>query len=631
MIGKILRIDCIVLDKQLQTKKDVIDYMANHLYHGNYINDKEKFIVDINKREKESSTNMGNLIAIPHAKSNVVKQPVMMYLRTDREITDNDGQKLRSFFMIAVPESGSDEHLKIISKLATYLMEENFLKHILSAETPYEILSIFNNKAAESGDFSNNQNKGLIVGITGCPTGIAHTFMAKKALEEAGQELGYEVKIETHGAIGVENKLTKEDIKRAEYVIIACDKEVQLSRFIGKKVLQKKVVDAKNISLAKNLIINAENGMAKEIKPGGKTLEDSKEMLQGSEKKGVYKHLMSGVSEMIPFVVIGGIGIAIAFMFGIFASDPTHETYNPIAGFFGQLGGDSAFKLFIPILAGFIAKSIAGRQGFAPAMIAGFMAVIGGSGFIGGMVAGFATGYIALGVMKITENLPDVLKGVNAVLICPLLIAFTSGAIMFFVVNTPASWLNEALQSWLQSMSGTNKVLLGAILAGMMASDMGGPINKTASAFGLAMFSSNIFEPSAALMVGGMVPPLAISLAMLIFKNKFTKEERKSSLPTAIMGASFITEGAIPFAAADPLRMIPANIIGSCIGGAICMSLDITLMAPHGGIFVIPFACSAPVAYIACILVGTAITALIIGVTKPTIRSENSEVELLGA
>ncbi|HHY0047764.1 TPA: PTS fructose transporter subunit IIABC [Clostridioides difficile] len=631
MIGKILRIDCIVLDKQLQTKKDVIDYMANHLYHGNYINDKEKFIVDINKREKESSTNMGNLIAIPHAKSNVVKQPVMMYLRTDREITDNDGQKLRSFFMIAVPESGSDEHLKIISKLATYLMEENFLKHILSAETPYEILSIFNNKAAESGDFSNNQNKGLIVGITGCPTGIAHTFMAKKALEEAGQELGYEVKIETHGAIGVENKLTKEDIKRAEYVIIACDKEVQLSRFIGKKVLQKKVVDAKNISLAKNLIINAENGMAKEIKPGGKTLEDSKEMLQGSEKKGVYKHLMSGVSEMIPFVVIGGIGIAIAFMFGIFASDPTHETYNPIAGFFGQLGGDSAFKLFIPILAGFIAKSIAGRQGFAPAMIAGFMAVIGGSGFIGGMVAGFATGYIALGVMKITENLPDVLKGVNAVLICPLLIAFTSGAIMFFVVNTPASWLNEALQSWLQSMSGTNKVLLGAILAGMMASDMGGPINKTASAFGLAMFSSNIFEPSAALMVGGMVPPLAISLAMLIFKNKFTKEERKSSLPTAIMGASFITEGAIPFAAADPLRMIPANIIGSCIGGAICMSLDITLMAPHGGIFVIPFACSAPVAYIACILIGTVITALIIGVAKPTIRSENSEVELLGA
>ncbi|KPI48463.1 PTS fructose transporter subunit IIABC [Clostridioides difficile] len=631
MIGQILRSDCIILDKQLQTKKDVIDYMANHLYQGNYINDKEKFIVDINKREKESSTNMGNLIAIPHAKSSSVKQPVMMYLRTDKEITDNDGQKLRSFFMIAVPESGLDEHLKIISKLATYLMDENLLKHLLSAETPYEILNIFNNKAIESGDSSDNQNKGLIVGITGCPTGIAHTFMAKKALEEAGQELGYEVKIETHGAIGVENKLTKEDIKRAEYVIIACDKEVQMSRFIGKKVLQKKVVDAKNVSLAKNLIINAENGMAKEIKPGGKTLEDSKEILQGSEKKGVYKHLMSGVSEMIPFVVIGGIGIAIAFMFGIFASDPTHETYNPIAGFFGQLGGDSAFKLFIPILAGFIAKSIAGRQGFAPAMIAGFMAVIGGSGFIGGMVAGFATGYIALGVMKITENLPGVLKGVNAVLICPLLIAFTSGAIMFFVVNTPASWLNEALQSWLQSMSGTNKVLLGAILAGMMASDMGGPINKTASAFGLAMFSSNIFEPSAALMVGGMVPPLAISLAMLIFKNKFTKEERKSSLPTAIMGASFITEGAIPFAAADPLRMIPANIIGSCIGGAICMSLDITLMAPHGGIFVIPFACSAPVAYIACILVGTVITALIIGVTKPTIKSENSEVEVIGA
>ncbi|MCC0702792.1 PTS sugar transporter subunit IIA [Clostridioides sp. ES-S-0049-02] len=631
MVDKILRSDCIVLDKQLQTKKDVIDYMANHLYHGNYINDKEKFIIDINKREKESPTNMGNLIAIPHAKSSTVKRPVMMYLRTDKDITDNDGQKLRSFFMIAVPESGLDEHLKIISRLATYLMDENLIKNLLSAETPYEILDIFNYKAVESGDSSNNQNKGLIVGITGCPTGIAHTFMAKKALEEAGQELGYEVKIETHGAIGVENKLTKEDIKRAEYVIIACDREVQTSRFIGKKVLQKKVADAKNVSLAKNLIINAENGMAKEIKPGGKTLEDSKEILQGSEKKGIYKHLMNGVSEMIPFVVIGGIGIAIAFMFGIFASDPTHETYNPIAGFFGQLGGDSAFKLFIPILAGFIAKSIAGRQGFAPAMIAGFMAVIGGSGFLGGMVAGFATGYIALGVMKITENLPDVLKGVNAVLICPLLIAFTSGAIMFFVVNTPASWLNEALQSWLQSMSGTNKVLLGAILAGMMASDMGGPINKTASAFGLAMFSSNVFEPSAALMVGGMVPPLAIALAMLIFKNKFTKEERKSALPTAIMGASFITEGAIPFAAADPLRMIPANIIGSCIGGAICMSLDITLMAPHGGIFVIPFACSAPVAYIACILAGTVITTLIIGITKPTIKSGSGEVEVLGA
>lgn len=631
MIEQILRSDCIVLDKQFKTKKDVIDYMANHLYHGEYINDKEKFIIDINKREEESPTNMGNLIAIPHAKSSAVNQPVMMYLRTDKDIVDNDGQKLRSFFMIAIPESGLDAHLKIISKLATYLMDENLIKNLLNAETPYEILNIFNCKAVESGDLSNNQSKGLIVGITGCPTGIAHTFMAKKALEEAGQELGYEVKIETHGAIGIENKLTKEDIKRAEYVIIACDREIQTSRFIGKKVLQKKVADAKNISLAKNLIINAENGMAKEIKPGGKTLEDSKEILQGSEKKGIYKHLMNGVSEMIPFVVIGGIGIAIAFMFGIFASDPTHETYNPIAGFFGQLGGDSAFKLFIPILAGFIAKSIAGRQGFAPAMIAGFMAVIGGSGFLGGMVAGFATGYIALGVMKITENLPDVLKGVNAVLICPLLIAFTSGAIMFFIVNTPASWLNEALQSWLQSMSGTNKILLGAILAGMMASDMGGPINKTASAFGLAMFSSNVFEPSAALMVGGMVPPLAIALAMLIFKNKFTKEERKSALPTAIMGASFITEGAIPFAAADPLRMIPANIIGSCIGGAICMSLDITLMAPHGGIFVIPFACSTPVAYIACILAGTVITTLIIGITKPTIKNESSEFELISA
>lgn len=631
MIEQILRSDCIVLDKQFKTKKDVIDYMANHLYHGKYINDKEKFIIDINKREEESPTNMGNLIAIPHAKSSAVNQPVMMYLRTDKDIMDNDGQKLRSFFMIAIPESGLDAHLKIISKLATYLMDENLIKNLLNAETPYEILSLFNDKAVESGDLSNNQNKGLIVGITGCPTGIAHTFMAKKALEEAGQELGYDVKIETHGAIGIENKLTKEDIKRAEYVIIACDREIQTSRFIGKKVLQKKVADAKNVSLAKNLIINAENGMAKEIKPGGKTLEDSKEILQGSEKKGIYKHLMNGVSEMIPFVVIGGIGIAIAFMFGIFASDPTHETYNPIAGFFGQLGGDSAFKLFIPILAGFIAKSIAGRQGFAPAMIAGFMAVIGGSGFLGGMVAGFATGYIALGVIKITENLPDVLKGVNAVLICPLLIAFSSGAIMFFIVNTPASWLNEALQSWLQGMSGTNKILLGAILAGMMASDMGGPINKTASAFGLAMFSSNVFEPSAALMVGGMVPPLAIALAMLIFKNKFTKEERKSALPTAIMGASFITEGAIPFAAADPLRMIPANIIGSCIGGAICMSLDITLMAPHGGIFVIPFACSAPVAYIACILAGTVITTLIIGITKPTVKSESSEFEVLSA
>lgn len=631
MIEQILRSDCIVLDKQFKTKKEVIDYMANHLYHGKYINDKEKFIIDINKREEESPTNMGNLIAIPHAKSSAVNQPVMMYLRTDKDIVDNDGQKLRSFFMIAIPESGLDAHLKIISKLATYLMDENLIKNLLNAETPYEILNIFNCKAVESGDLSNNQSKGLIVGITGCPTGIAHTFMAKKALEEAGQELGYEVKIETHGAIGIENKLTKEDIKRAEYVIIACDREIQTSRFIGKKVLQKKVADAKNVPLAKNLIINAENGMAKEIKAGGKTLEDSKEILQGSEKKGIYKHLMNGVSEMIPFVVIGGIGIAIAFMFGIFASDPTHETYNPIAGFFGQLGGDSAFKLFIPILAGFIAKSIAGRQGFAPAMIAGFMAVIGGSGFLGGMVAGFATGYIALGVMKITENLPDVLKGVNAVLICPLLIAFTSGAIMFFIVNTPASWLNEALQSWLQSMSGTNKILLGAILAGMMASDMGGPINKTASAFGLAMFSSNVFEPSAALMVGGMVPPLAIALAMLIFKNKFTKEERKSALPTAIMGASFITEGAIPFAAADPLRMIPANIIGSCIGGAICMSLDITLMAPHGGIFVIPFACSAPVAYIACILAGTVITTLIIGITKPTIKNESSEFELISA
>lgn len=343
---------------------------------------------------------------------------------------------------------------------------------------------------------------------------------------------------------------------------------------------------------------------------------------KSSFSKEFYTHIMSGVAYMIPFVVVGGIFIAISFMFGIYASDPSSSQYNIWAAFFNEMGGNSAFKLYVPVLSGFIAWSIADKAALAPGMITGLMAVNGGSGFLGGMVSGFLSGYITKFIVNKSRKIPQTYQGLFSVLVIPLVSTFIVGLVMFFVLNTPMSDLTKFLTTWLKSMRGANAAVLGALLAGMMASDMGGPINKTASAFGLAMFASKIYEPSAALMVGGMVPPLGLALATLIFKNKFTIQEREAGKANWILGASFITEGAIPFAASDPLRVIPANIIGGAIGGAICMVSKISLQAPHGGIFVIPIACNKPFLYTGCIILGSIITALIIGFSKKTLSAD---------
>jgi fructose PTS system EIIBC or EIIC component len=378
------------------------------------------------------------------------------------------------------------------------------------------------------------------------------------------------------------------------------------------QALEKDATSPKSAPTHKNL----EAALGKETKP--------EEDLTGGGKfaRAFYTHIMSGVSYMIPFVVVGGIFIAISFMFGIYASDPKSDQYNIWAAFFNEIGGNAAFKLYVPILGGFISWSIADKAGLAPGMIGGMMAVNGGSGFLGGMVAGFLAGYVTRFIVKKTQNVPHSYKGIMAVLVIPLVATFIVGLVMFFLLNTPMSNMIGFLTNWLKSMTGVNAFLMGALLAGMMASDMGGPINKTASAFGLAMFASKIYGPSAALMVGGMVPPLGIALATVLFKRKFTIQEREAGKANWVLGASFITEGAIPFAAADPLRVIPANIIGGAVGGALCMAAGITLQAPHGGIFVIPIACNKPILYIGCILVGTVITALILGFTKKTLNEQ---------
>ncbi|MGP4063532.1 PTS fructose transporter subunit IIABC [Oceanobacillus sp. M65] len=620
----ILTYENIILNLKGSNQTEVIDELVNRLAENQFTTDPIQFKKAIYKRENEISTAVGYGVAIPHAKSKSVTKPTIIMGRTLQGI-DFGGQHTNLIFMIAAPENASNEHLTLLSKLSTFLMSETFRAKLLVATTSTDVLGAIQGeeKKQPAETIDEGASGKYIVGITACMTGIAHTYMAAESLKEAATKRGIKVKIQTNGANGPENRLTPEDIQLADAIIIAHDVRVDTSVLQGKKYVDVPVKKA--IGHADQLIDQALSYNIKEDNVEGIKVEDKS---SPNEKSGLnfYKHIMSGVSYMIPFVVVGGIFIAISFMFGIYAADPESEQYNVIAHFFSQVGGEAAFALMVPILAGFIGYSIADKQGLAPAMIGGMMASIGGSGFLGGMIAGFVGGFSALLIGKSMKAIPKSFQGLVSILIVPLLSTLVVGAFMFFILNTPMSLLNEFLEGWLKGLTGINAAILGALLAGMMASDMGGPINKTASAFGLAMFAANIFEPSAALMVGGMVPPIGIALATTLFKNRFTLQEAEAGKASYVLGASFITEGAIPFAAADPLRIIPANIIGAAVGGAMCMAMDISLKAPHGGIFVIPIASNKPLLYIGCILLGSLITCFLIGFLKKPLSSADREI-----
>jgi len=609
MLKSMITNECINLNLLAKNKDAVIDELVDMLFKNGKLNDREDYKKEILKREKQSSTGLEEGIAIPHAKTAAVKVPTVAIGISkegiDYDSLDNEPSKI--FFMIAAPESATDSHIEVLSQLTTSLLEDEVREGILKATSKEEIIDILL-KTEKKGIIENNDKDFDVLGVTACPTGIAHTYMAADALRKKASELGIKIKVETNGSTGVKNELTTDEIKNAKGIIVAADKNVEMTRFNGKHVV---IVPVKEgIKNPEKLINEATNNSAP-IYTADETNVPTKK-----EKTGFYKHLMSGVSNMLPFVVGGGILIAISFMFGIKAFDPNDPSFHPFAKLLMDIGGGNGFFLMIPVMAGFIGMSIADRPGFAPAMVAGLISANNGAGFLGALIGGFLGGYSIILLKKVFAKLPESLEGIKPVLLYPLFGIFITGTVMYKVILGPVAALNSGMTAMLESMGTGNLVLLGVVLAGMMAVDMGGPINKAAFTFGIAMISAGNFYPHAAVMAGGMVPPLGIAIATTIFKNKFTKEEKDAGKTCYIMGASFITEGAIPFAAADPARVIPSCIIGSAIAGGISMFAKVQLPAPHGGIFVIPVMTN-PIMYVVAVLVGSFITAALIGFLKP--------------
>lgn len=622
-ITDLLTRETIVLSMRGTDKKGAIEELVNQLDRAGKLANPVDFKKAIFAREAQSTTGIGEGIAIPHAKTKAVKEPAIAFGKSqagiDYESLDNNPAHL--FFMIAAPDGANDTHLAALARLSGLLMNEEVRKLLLAANSEDEILAIINehDQEEEKEEVVAIPTSGQsVVAVTACPTGIAHTYMAADALKAKAGEMGIPIKVETNGSGGAKNVLTKEDIENATAVIIAADTKVDTNRFIGKHVIQVPV--AAGIRRPQELIEKAVNQDAPIFQgDGSKTGEASEE---GTAKKSYfYKHLMNGVSNMLPFVVGGGILIAISFMFGILSAKPDDPSYNEFAAALMTIGGGNAFGLMIPVLAGFIAMSIADRPGFAAGMVGGLLASSGDAGFLGGMIAGFLAGYIVLLLKKLFSGLPSSLEGIKPVLLYPLFGIFFTGIIMLYVVMDPVTALNAGLSNWLNGLGTGNLVLMGVILAGMMAVDMGGPINKAAFTFGIAMIDAGNFAPHAAIMAGGMVPPLGLALATTFFRNKFTKAEKDAGKTNYIMGATFITEGAIPFAAADPMRVLPAAIIGSAVAGGLTAMFKIGLPAPHGGVFVIPIIEGNPFLYLLAIVVGSLVTALIVGLWKKPVQA----------
>lgn len=584
-ITDLLQRDTIQLNLRSGSKREVIEELVDVLDRAGKLHDRDGYRDAILQRENESTTGLGEGIAIPHAKTKAVKAPAIAFGRSSGvDYEALDGQPSRLFFMIAAGEDADNEHLETLSKLSVYLMDPAFQEQLYAANSESDVIRAIEEKEAveEKPEVvkSRNEDAPFILAVTACPTGIAHTYMAADSLKQKAEAMGVDMKVETNGSTGVKNELTAEDIKRATAIIVAADKAVEMDRFAGKRVIEVPV--AQGIRKPEELINRALKQDAP-VYTANSSGDGRKE-----QRTGIYKHLMSGVSAMLPLVVAGGLLIAISFFWGINSANPDDPSYNEFAAQLMTIGG-AAFGFLVPILAGFIAMSIADRPGLAPGLVAGLLANQGNAGFLGGLIAGFLAGYVVLFLKKALAKLPNSLEGLKPVLLYPLLGSFISGMIMLLVVNEPIAALMTWLMDTLNSMSGANAILLGVIVGGMMAVDMGGPINKTAYVFGTAALTAGNQEVMAAVMAGGMVPPLLVALASTVFaRQKFSKQEREAGKTAYIMGASFITEAAIPFAAADPIRVLPSAILGSAIAGGLSAFFTIQLPAPHGGIFVFP-------------------------------------------
>lgn len=619
-ITKLLTADTILLSMKSNNKSDAINELVSVLDSAGKISDRVAFEEAILKREAQSTTGIGDGIAIPHAKTSVVKEPTIVFGKSEAgvEYEALDGKSSHLFFMIAAPEGANNTHLETLARLSGLLMKEEVRDKLIKANTKQEVLDIIDlfDEREEDEDHKDTQGILKIVAVTACPTGIAHTYMAADALKAKAAELGFDIKVETNGSGGAKNILTNSDIEEAVAVIIAADTRVEMDRFKGKRVIQVPV--AEGIRRPKDLIEKAIIQDAPVYQGEQNKEENSNENIKG--KTGFYKHLMNGVSNMLPFVVGGGILIAISFMFGFNASNPEDPTYHPIAEALMTIGGGNAFGLIVPVLAGFIALSIADRPGFAPGMVGGMMAASGGAGFLGGIIAGFLAGYVVIGLKKALVGLPRSLEGIKSILLFPLFGIMITGFIMLYAVNGPVGNINTGITNWLTNLGTGNAILLGIVLGLMMSFDMGGPINKAAYVFGTGLLANGVYEPMAAVMAAGMVPPLGIALATTFFKNKFSKEDKDAGRANYIMGLSFITEGAIPFAAADPIRVIPSVMVGSAVAGALSMMFGIGLRAPHGGLFVVPLVENGVLQYIIAILAGSIISALLLGFLKKTVK-----------
>jgi PTS system fructose-specific IIC component len=626
-ITSLLKHNAILLDGKVTSKSETIDKMIELMANTGNIADVDEYKRAVLQRESEGSTGIGEGIAIPHAKTSAVKNAGLsaMVVKTGVEFDSLDGAPVNLVFLIAAPNSKDNIHLDVLSRLSVLLMDDTFTNNLRNAKSVDEFLKVIDEAEMrkfpeEVNNMANNQSgaKYRILAVTACPTGIAHTFMAAESLESKAKDKGITIKVETNGSGGAKNVLTKEDIANADCIIVAADKKVDMARFDGKRVIQTKV--ANGIHKASELIDEAVSGNA----PVYHSDEKSESSFDGEKEsvgRQIYKHLMNGVSHMLPFVIGGGILIAIAFLLDDYSIDPANFGSNtPTAAFFKSIGG-AAFGFMLPILAGYIAMSIGDRPALAVGFVGGYLASQGGAGFLGALVAGFAAGYIIIGLRKLFEFLPKSLEGIKPVLIYPLFGILLIGAVVTFIINPPLADFNVWLNDSLNGMGSSSKLVLGLILGGMMSIDFGGPLNKAAYVFGTASIASGQFDIMAAVMIGGMVPPLAIAVATILFRKKFTKKERESGLTNFIMGLAFITEGAIPFAAADPLRVIPSLATGSAVAGALSMVFGCTLRAPHGGIFVFPVV-GKPVMYVVALIIGTLVGSILLGLLKKPVEKD---------
>ena len=657
-ITDLLKPQSILLNASPTNKADAIYTLGDLMDKGGNLSDKAEYLQAVFAREESGSTGLGDGIATPHAKSAGVKEAGLaaMVVPNGVDFDALDGQPSRLFFMIAAPEGAADTHVEVLSKLATMVIDPDFKNALIQAATVDRFLELIT--AKEEGNFDPSVEGYIktedekapsiieaieakateaienvvpkvsidnphyeILAVTGCPTGIAHTYMAAESLERKAKEMGISLKVEKNGASGIKDALTAEEIEHAKCIIVASDRQVEMARFDGKPMIQTKV--ANGINKAEELLREAMSGTAPVYHASQSDKDSAASSIDAADSFGrqIYKHLMNGVSHMLPFVIGGGILIALAFLFDTFdpANAKNFGSGTPLSAFLMKIGGAS-FGFMLPVLAGYIAMSIADRPGLVAGFVGGLLASQGGSGFLGALIAGFAAGYLVLLVKKLVSGLPQALEGTKPVLFYPVLGVLFIGIAITFIINPPVSALNEWLMNSLQTMGTTSRVLLGLVFGAMMSVDMGGPVNKAAYVIGTGALATGEYGIMAAVMAGGMVPPLAIALCTTFFPSRFTEAERKSGITNYIMGLSFITEGAIPFAAADPVRVLPACIIGAGTAGALSMFFECTLRAPHGGIFVVP-TIGNPLLYLASIAIGSIVACFILALVKPSLKN----------